>query len=75
MTRASWLAQRRAAVIATYDSEAAAHDQHEYPSDTQREEVVRLAKRLPVNSLVMDAVRHWQVLPVPRGGWASRRRC
>jgi SAM-dependent methyltransferase len=55
MNRATWLAQRRAAVVATYDAGAPAYDQHEYPSDTQREWVVRLAHRLPVNSLVLDA--------------------
>lgn len=55
MDRATWLAQRRAAVVATYDCGALTYDQHEYPSDTQREWVARLAQRLPVNSLVMDA--------------------
>ena len=55
MNRATWLAQRRAAVVATYDAEAPTYDQHEYPSDTQREWVVRLVQRLPINSLVLDA--------------------
>jgi SAM-dependent methyltransferase len=55
MNRAAWLAQRRAAVVAWYDDGAPEYDQHEYPSDTQREWVVRLAQRLPVNSLVLDA--------------------
>jgi SAM-dependent methyltransferase len=53
--RASWLADRRAAVVATYDDLAADYDQHEYPSDTQREWVANLLKRLPSNSLVLDA--------------------
>src|SRR6266536_2548053 len=39
--RASWLADRRAAVIATYNTEAPEYDEHEYPSDTQREWVER----------------------------------
>ena len=55
MDRITWLAERRAAVIATYDAEAAAYDQHEYPSDTQREWVARLLASLPANSLVLDA--------------------
>jgi SAM-dependent methyltransferase len=53
--RATWLADRRAAVIAAYDAEAPDYDQHEYPSDTQREWVVRLLGRLPPNSIVLDA--------------------
>ncbi len=32
MDRQAWLAERRAAVVAAYDAEAAAYDQHEYPS-------------------------------------------
>ena len=55
MNRARWLADRRAAVVATYDGLARDYDQHEYPSDTQREWVSRLVERLPVNSLVLDA--------------------
>jgi ubiquinone/menaquinone biosynthesis C-methylase UbiE len=55
MDRAAWLADRRAAVIATYDAEAPTYDQHEYPSDTQRDWVNRLLRRLPSNSLVLDA--------------------
>jgi cyclopropane fatty-acyl-phospholipid synthase-like methyltransferase len=53
--RQTWLADRRAAVIATYDDLAATYDQHEYPSDTQREWVARLLHQLPPNSLVLDA--------------------
>ncbi len=55
MNRATWLAQRRAAVVATYDDDAPEYDQLKYPADTQREWVIRLAQRLPVNSLVLDA--------------------
>src|SRR5437868_5258470 len=43
--RATWRADRRAAVIATYDAEAAEYDQHEYPSETQRDWVTRLLRR------------------------------
>jgi SAM-dependent methyltransferase len=53
--RTSWLAERRAAVIAAYDAEAPTYDQHEYPSATQREWVSRLLASLPANSLVLDA--------------------
>jgi ubiquinone/menaquinone biosynthesis C-methylase UbiE len=55
MNRATWLTDRRAAIVATYDRGAREYDQHEYPSDTQREWVSRLVERLPVNSLVLDA--------------------
>jgi SAM-dependent methyltransferase len=54
-SRAAWLADRRAAVIAEYDALASEYDQHEYPSDTQREWVVRLLGRLAPNSLILDA--------------------
>ena len=37
MDRRVWLAERRAAVVAAYDAEAPAYDEHEYPSDVQRE--------------------------------------
>jgi SAM-dependent methyltransferase len=55
MKRATWLEQRRAAVVADYDAGAPDYDDIDYPSDTQREWVVRLAQRLPVDSLVLDA--------------------
>ena len=55
MDRATWLAARRAAVIAAYDAEAPDYDAHEYPSDTQREWVGRLMRRLPPGSTVLDA--------------------
>ena len=55
MDRAAWLAERRAAVIAQYNDGAPTYDQHEYPSDTQRDWVARLLQRLPPNSLVLDA--------------------
>ena len=55
MKRATWLEQRRAAVIAEYDADAPRYDDNDYPSDTQRKWVVRLAQRLPAGSLVLDA--------------------
>jgi SAM-dependent methyltransferase len=42
-------------VIAAYDAEAPHYDEHEYPSATQREWVVRLLRRLPAGSVVLDA--------------------
>jgi cyclopropane fatty-acyl-phospholipid synthase-like methyltransferase len=53
--RAEWLADRRAAVIATYDAGASAYDEHEYPSDTQRQWVASVLQRLPPNSIILDA--------------------
>ena len=53
--RAAWLADRRAAVVATYDALASAYDQHEYASDSQREWVAALVQRLPPNSIILDA--------------------
>ena len=41
--------------MAAYDAEAPTYDQHEYPSDTQREWVISLLRRLPPNSTVLDA--------------------
>ena len=55
MNRATWLTDRRAAIVASYDGGAREYDQQEYPSDTQREWVSRLVERLPVNSRVLDA--------------------
>jgi SAM-dependent methyltransferase len=53
--RAAWLADRRAAVIAAYDAEAPDYDTNEYPSETQHDWVVRLLRRLPPDSMVLDA--------------------
>src|SRR5205823_5727875 len=55
LDRAAWLAERRAAVIAAYDAGAPDYNEHEYPSDMQREWVIRLLRRLPPNSTVLDA--------------------
>jgi SAM-dependent methyltransferase len=55
LDRATWLADRRAAVVAAYNAEARDYDEHEYPSDTQREWIVRVLQRLPPDSTVLDA--------------------
>lgn len=55
MDRREWLAERRAAVIAAYDADAPAYDQHEYPWDLQREWVTRALGLIPPGSTVLDA--------------------
>ena len=55
MDRQVWLAQRRQAVIASYDAEAATYDEHEYPSDMQREWVARALRLIPPGGTVLDA--------------------
>jgi SAM-dependent methyltransferase len=53
--RQSWIDQRRAAVLAAYDAEAAAYDQNPYPNDVQREWVRRLLQTCPIGGIVLDA--------------------
>src|SRR5262252_5581413 len=55
MDRRVWLAERRQAVIASYDAEAATYDEHEYPSDMQREWVARALRLIPPGGTVLDA--------------------
>lgn len=55
MDRAEWLAERQAAVLATYEAEAPTYDRNDYPSETQREWVARLVSLLPSGALVLDA--------------------
>jgi cyclopropane fatty-acyl-phospholipid synthase-like methyltransferase len=55
MDRQEWLAERRAAVVAVYDAEASAYDEHEYPSDVQREWVARALALIPPGGIVLDA--------------------
>jgi cyclopropane fatty-acyl-phospholipid synthase-like methyltransferase len=55
MDRRAWLAERRAAVVAAYDAEAATYGDHEYPSDLQREWVARVLDRIPPGGVVLDA--------------------
>jgi cyclopropane fatty-acyl-phospholipid synthase-like methyltransferase len=54
MDRREWLAERRAAVVAAYDAEAPAYDEHEYPSDMQREWVARALRLIPAGGTVLD---------------------
>jgi len=53
--RSTWLSERRAAVAAAYDAEAAIYDEHEYPSETQREWVRRFVSLLATPARVLDA--------------------
>ena len=55
MDRLVWLAGRREAVIAAYDADAPAYDEHEYPSDVQREWVARVLRLIPPGGTVLDA--------------------
>jgi SAM-dependent methyltransferase len=55
MDRREWLAERRAAVIAAYDAEAPSYDEHEYPSDMQREWVARAVRPISAGGTVLDA--------------------
>jgi 2-polyprenyl-3-methyl-5-hydroxy-6-metoxy-1,4-benzoquinol methylase len=55
MDRQAWLAERRAAVVASYDADAPAYDEHEYPSDLQREWVARALGLIRPGGMVLDA--------------------
>jgi len=55
MDRQAWLAERRSAVVTTCDAEAPAYDEHEYPSDLQREWVARALRLIPPGGVVLDA--------------------
>jgi SAM-dependent methyltransferase len=55
MNRQAWLAERRAAVVASYNADAADYDQHEYPSDSQREWIARMLGLIPAGGTVLDA--------------------
>jgi ubiquinone/menaquinone biosynthesis C-methylase UbiE len=55
MDRQAWLAERRAAVVVAYDAEAPGYDEHEYPSDLQREWVARALRLIPPGGVVLDA--------------------
>jgi cyclopropane fatty-acyl-phospholipid synthase-like methyltransferase len=55
MDRHVWLTERRAAVVAAYDRDAPTYNEHEYPSDTQREWVGRLLSLIPPGGVVLDA--------------------
>lgn len=55
MDRREWLAERQAAVVAVYNAEAPAYDEHEYPSDVQREWVARALGLIASDGIVLDA--------------------
>jgi SAM-dependent methyltransferase len=55
MDRQAWLADRRPAVVAVYDELAPAYDEHEYPSDLQREWVARVLRLIWPGGIVLDA--------------------
>jgi ubiquinone/menaquinone biosynthesis C-methylase UbiE len=55
MDRRAWLAERRAATIAAYDTEASTYDEHEYPVEAQRRFVARLLETCPPGGTVLDA--------------------
>jgi hypothetical protein len=47
MERQVWLAERRAALVAVYDAEAAAYDDERHPWDMQREWVAGVLGLIP----------------------------
>lgn len=53
--RAAWLADRRAAVRATYDAEAPTYDDVDYPVPSQPVFIRRLVQTCPPNGIVLDA--------------------
>jgi len=55
MDRQTWLDQRRAAVLASYDQEAPAYDDHGYPTQTQQDWVARLMRACPAAAKILDA--------------------
>jgi SAM-dependent methyltransferase len=55
MERQVWLAERRAALVAGYDADAATYGDDEYPSDMQREWVARVLRLVPPGGIVLDA--------------------
>lgn len=55
MDRRTWIDERRAAVVACYDAEAATYDDDPYPNEVQREWVRRLLATCPAGGVVLDA--------------------
>jgi cyclopropane fatty-acyl-phospholipid synthase-like methyltransferase len=53
--RRRWIDERRAAVVAAYDAEAATYDRHSYPNKPQQKWVKRLLTLCPDRSIVLDA--------------------
>jgi SAM-dependent methyltransferase len=55
MDRLTWLDQRRAAVLASYDKEAPTYDDPGYPNQTQQQWVTRLLDACPKAAIILDA--------------------
>jgi 2-polyprenyl-3-methyl-5-hydroxy-6-metoxy-1,4-benzoquinol methylase len=55
MERQVWLAERRAALVAGYDADAATYGDDQYPWDMQREWVARVLALIPPGGTVLDA--------------------
>jgi SAM-dependent methyltransferase len=55
MDRTAWLAERLAAVTASYDAEAPTYDSDPYPAETQAAWVDRLLGLTPAGGVVLDA--------------------
>ena len=55
MERRAWIDERRAAVMADYDAEAATYDQNPYPNEVQQEWVRRLLATCRPGGTVLDA--------------------
>src|SRR5688572_26734578 len=53
--RTTWLKERRAAVMAEYDVEAEAYDEHPYPATSHASFVQRLVETCPAGGTVLDA--------------------
>jgi SAM-dependent methyltransferase len=55
MERQAWLAERRAALAADYDADAASYGDEQYPWDMQRAWVARVLRLIPPAAVVLDA--------------------
>jgi cyclopropane fatty-acyl-phospholipid synthase-like methyltransferase len=55
MDRSTWLAQRQAAVVATYDAGALSFDREPYPAQEQERWVAMLLGLVPAGGSVLDA--------------------
>jgi ubiquinone/menaquinone biosynthesis C-methylase UbiE len=53
--RASWIGERRRAVIASYDDDAPEYDAIDYPTETQHAWVSRLVESCPAGGTILDA--------------------
>jgi ubiquinone/menaquinone biosynthesis C-methylase UbiE len=65
MDRATWLADRKAALIATYDDEAPTYDADPYPVPLHGAWVDRLVATVPAGGRILDA-------PCGTGRWFER---